>query len=787
MHSRESFSLVLISAASLAYEICLTRIFAVQQFHNFAFVVISLAVMGFAASGIALSLSRRQPGQHILASSFALSVTLAYIIIDYLPFDSYSIAWDRTQIWILLIYFFAAGIPFLFAGWFIGQALSMAGEFAYRPYAANLMGSALGCLIALITLQVSSEEGGLGISIALGWLTTAVAVQRLRCRILFILLASMVSLAFFFPIAELQLRLSPYKPLSIARQFADAQILTTKRNASARVDILKSSSLHSYPGLSLIAPAPNFEQIGLFLDGEGPYPLTNANPEQEQTITFAQHMPAGLAYILRPGADALIIDPGTGLSAHISLALGAGRVHLPVDQPLITELMMNPYRAASGNILAEKRIQLIGRSSRGALSLAQTEYSIVEWALSDPFHPITSGAFSLTEDYLLTKEAFEQGWQRLTPDGLMVITRWIGTPPSEATRAWSTLLHALERQGVSDPGPHLAAYRGMRTATILVSKQPYNAQELKIIRAFLNQNLYDPIFLPDIKPSEINRHNQLPNPVYYQIFRDLLEDPQETIRTYEFRLEPTSDDRPYFFHFFRWTQSSEVLATLGVLWQPFGGSGYFVLLAMLALMLLLATPLVILPWVYLLRGQGKARPAFRVWLYFGGLGAGFMFVEVPLIIRLSLFLDYPVLAFGVVLFTLLLASGLGSISSWRIPLRMGLPVLCGLLITNVILLPVLIQEGLALPLWLRVVCTVLWLAPTGFFMGIPFAAGLGNLEAHAPGLIPWAWAINGAASGLSGVLATLALLDIGFRVTVYIGIFCYAIALVTIGRWKGSS
>jgi hypothetical protein len=785
MRSRESISLVLISAASLAYEICLTRIFAVQQFHNFAFVVISLAVMGFAASGIALSLSRRQPGQHTLGSSFALSVTLAYLIINYLPFDSYSIAWDHTQIWILLIYFFTAGIPFLFAGWFIGQALSVAGEFAYRPYAANLMGSALGCLIALIALQLSSEEGGLGIAIALGWLSTAAAVQRPMGRALLILLASIVSLAFFFPVEALQLRLSPYKPLSIARQFADARILATERNASARVDILESSSLHSYPGLSLTAPAPNFEQIGVFLDGEGPYPLTNANPDQEQTITFAQHMPAGLAYVLRPGADALIIDPGTGLSAHISLALGAGRVYLPVDQPLITELMMDPYRAASGNILTEEHIQLIQRSSRGALSLEQSEYTIVEWALSDPFHPITSGAFSLTENYLLTREAFEQGWQRLASNGLMVVTRWIGTPPSESARLWSTLLHVLKRQGFSDPSPHLAAYRGMRTATILISKEPYSAQELTIIRTFLMQNAYDPIFLPDITPSEINRYNQLPAPVYYQIFYNLLEDPQETIDGYEFRLEPTSDDRPYFFHFFRWSQSSEVLATLGVLWQPFGGSGYFVLLAMLALMLLLATPLVILPWVYLQRGQGKKRPLFWVWLYFGGLGAGFMLVEVPLIIRLGLLLDYPVLAFGVVLFTLLLASGLGSMSSHRIQLRIGLPVLCGLLLANVVFLPVLIQEGLALPLWSRVVCTVLWLAPTGFFMGIPFAAGLGTLEARAPGLIPWAWAINGAVSGLSGVLATLALLDLGYRVTLCIGMLCYAIALGTIGRWRG--
>ena len=785
MRSRESFSLILISAASLAYQICLTRIFSIQQFHNFAFIVISLAVMGYAASGVALSISRRQPPPIVLASGFALSVTLAYLVINYLPFDSYSIAWDRTQVWVLLVYFLAVGIPFLFAGWFVGLALLEAGESAFRPYGANLIGASLGCLIALLSLQLTSEVGVLGISIVFGLLASAIMAHRASLRVINVLVASMVFLAFLWPMTSLQLNLSPYKPLSIARQYPGARILVTETNVSARVDILESRGIHSYPGLSLTSPAPNLDQIGLFVDGEGPFPITKADVSLKDDLPFSHHMPSAIAYLLRPDAEVLIVDPGTNLSAQVALALGADKVSIPTDQPLITDLLSQEFRSASGDLLRDERIQLIPHSSRGALSSEDTQYSVVEWALSDPYRPITSGAFSLTEDYLLTQEAFESGWRRLSTDGLIVITRWISTPPSEAARVWSTILHALNHEGLSDPSLHLAAFRGMRTATIIISKQPFTEQELQSIRGFLIRNAYDPVYLPELAASEINLNNRLPEPVYHQLFNDLLETPDSTIRNYDFRLEPPHDDRPYFFHFFRWTQSSQVLETLGVLWQPFGGSGYFVLLAMLGLILLLATPLVILPWLNLRRDPHGRRPPYWVWLYFGGLGAGFMLVEIPIILRMSLFLEYPALAFGVVLFTILLTSGIGSLQSRRISLKLSLTILLGLLLLNVVVLPVIINGGLALPLLMRLFIAVLWLAPTGFFMGIPFASGIRELEARTPGSIPWAWAINGAVSGISGVLAAIALLDLGFQITLLIGTLCYAVVLYTTRNWGG--
>jgi hypothetical protein len=161
-----------------------------------------------------------------------------------------------------------------------------------------------------------------------------------------------------------------------------------------------------------------------------------------------------------------------------------------------------------------------------------------------------------------------------------------------------------------------------------------------------------------------------------------------------------------------------------------------------------------------------------------------MLVEIPIIMRMNLFLDYPVLSFGLTLFTLLLASGIGSLQSRRISLTKGLTILLALHLVNIIFLPLAISWGLALPLLTRVLIALLWLTPTGFFMGIPFAAGMHVLESRTPGFIPWAWAINGAISGIAGVLASLALLDLGYRLTLGFGALCYALVLYASRNWR---
>jgi hypothetical protein len=756
-----TLGLILISASMLAFEISLTRIFAVQQFYHFAFVVVSLAVMAIAASGTLLALRPGRTPLGLLTFIYSASVALSYITINFLPFDSYSIAWDRRQATILLIYFLAAGLPFLFAGWVIGACLASAGSRAHLPYAANLGGSGLGCVLALAALAYSGEEGAFALALALGLIAAGIFMPRWPARAASLVLASLALAGVIHFPAALGLRLSPYKPLATARLLPDAITTISLRSASARIDVVESQAIHTFPGLSLNASVSLPVQTAVYIDGEGPLPISALDPEQGSAGALAAHMPSSLAYLLRPEARTLILDPGAWLEVVVALASGAGEVTVSDPEPLISQVMADRYKDFSFHLIDDPRLSVIQRSDRGTLHTPNDPFDIIQFALSDTYRPVTSGAFSLGEDYTLTVEALQDAHALTAADGLIVITRWLGTPPSESARAWATLLAALEAQGLEDPRQNLIAFRGMRTATMIAARLPFTADELRITRRFLIDNGFDPIHLPDLDPVELNRFNRLPSDTYYELFQSLIMDRDTAISAYDFNLDPPTDDRPFFFHYFRWQQTPQVLASLGLSWQPFGGSGYFVLLTLLGLMLALAIPLAMVPWFILKRKHLAGRARWKSIGYFAFLGAAYLLVEIPLISRLTLLLDRPALSLAVVLFTILVASGAGSLLSPRLRLRSVLLTLVAAVIFSIILLPLVTQAALSWSLPARILIAVLVLSPLGLLMGVPFAAGLRHLESHTPGLIPLAWAVNGAASGIAGVVAVLVALDWG--------------------------
>lgn len=770
---RITLGIGLISAGMLTFEVGLTRLFAIQQFHHFAFVVVSLAVMGFAASGLLLSLRQRPAPLPLLTFAFTLSIAISYLLINYLPFDSYSIAWDFDQVWILLLYFSVAGMPFLFSGWVVGACMAAAGAEAHRPYAANLAGSACGVPLTLLTISFFGEESAITLAISLGLLATIAYSVDKKIQVLLAMVSLLIVFGFSIP-PFLELRLSPYKPLSITAHAPDAQITVSTSSAAARLDIVESDSIHILPGLSLNAPILPPLQAGLFIDGDGPVPINALSPESTQAEDIAAHMPSALAYDLRPDTHVLILTPGAGLDLVVALASNTRAVTTAIDEPLVRDVLKNEYAGFSQQLLFHPRLSVYSGTSRSILRKADRRYDVIYYALSQGFRPVTSGAFSLSENYDFTTESFRDAYQRLTENGLLVITRWLGTPASESARAWSTLLGALREQDSDDLPKRLIAYRGMRTATIIAARKPFLQAELESVRSFLERNGFDPIYLPDLQPWELNRFNHLPEDIYYEIYLALLESPQITIKEYEFNLQPATDDRPFFYHFFRWRQTPEVLASLGMTWQPFGGSGYLVLLALLALMLVLALPMIILPaWITRRRKLRHTLSANRAMLYFACLGAGYLLVEIPLIQRLALPLERPAFALAITLFTLLLSSGLGSFLSPRFLLHRSLIVLVGVLILTNIALPIIIPFSLTWPLGVRVILFVAALIPCGLLMGIPFASGLRILHESSPGSTPWAWAVNGAISGLSGVGAAMISLDAGFSVTFYVGVMAY--------------
>jgi hypothetical protein len=774
-----NFGLILLSAAVLSFEITLTRLFAIQQFHHFAFVVVSLAVLGFAVSGIPLSAQTNQPSLAFLSSAFSLSIATAYLVLNYLPFDSYTVAWDPTQIGILFLYFLAAAAPFFFAGWAIGLCLKHAGTLAHKPYAFNFVGAALGCLSAIVGISIFGTEGNGVFSMSLGFLAAAVFAEKSIQQLMLVGISIFTTtIAFKLP-ASFNLTLSPYKPLSITKLAPDAHLTIRRENVSGRLDVIETNSVHVFPGLSLNAKGSPPEQAALFIDGDGPIPATNLSATDPYAFELAAHMPSSLAMDLRPRADVLVVDPGGGLESLIALTSGASTITLASDRPMILDVLEDDYAAFTEGLLSQPGMIRSSRSSRAILASPEEQYDVILFALTDSFRPISSGAFSLGENFLITVEALTAAFDHLTSDGLLVITRWLGTPPSESARAWATLISTLESADISPISDHLLAYRGMRTATMIASPQAFDEADIRRTRAFLASNAYDPIHLPDLEKAELNQFNRLPEDSYFSLYRDLLADLNGTVTTYPFNIQPPTDDRPFFYHFFRWQQTPDVIAELGIRWQPFGGSGYLVLLALFGLSLLLALPVGVLPMLLLKKGRAFRLPAPKTLLFFIAIGAGYLMIEIPLIQKLTLLFDRPTISFTVVLFCMLLSSGLGSLASTKLRLRKSLGILIIYLLLLNLGLSTFIRLSLSLSLFSRIVLTVAALFPAGFLMGVPFVSGLRALETRAAHQIPWAWAVNGAASTVAGVLVAMFALEFGLAASLLLGTVVYFGAMLT--------
>jgi hypothetical protein len=338
-------------------------------------------------------------------------------------------------------------------------------------------------------------------------------------------------------------------------------------------------------------------------------------------------------------------------------------------------------------------------------------------------------------------------------------------------------------------------FRGYNTATVLVKPGGFTPAELRTIRQWLAERSFDLVYAPDVRSDEVNHYNKLPSPAYYQAASGLLAalDRDAWYDAFSFDVRPPTDDHPFFGHYFKWRQAEQVWQEAGHTWQPFGGAGYFVLLALLALALLAALLVILLPLLALrpappacagLGSLGRPRLQPGPLAYFGLIGLGYLLVEIPLAQRFMLFLGQPVYGLTAVLFALLLFSGLGSWASPQLPQRGTLAALVLVAWAYPALLPPLFDLFLGGALALRAAVAIAALAPLGFLLGVPFPQGVAWLQGRpqASFLIPWAWGVNGAASVMASVGAALLALSWGFAWVLTCGALCYVGALLVIAR-----
>ena len=770
--------LVTLSAAVLLFQLTLTRIYSVSQGYHFAFLAVSLGLLGFGASGTALFVASglvKRLRERLLAWGallFVLTTLGSFWLINVVPFDAYRLTVDRIMLLNMAVFYLAQVVPFFFAGLTIGGAITLDPSRSGSLYGSGLVGSGFGSLLALGGPAALGPAYALGLVLTLGTVSwAAFAFERRSMRVnQIVALGVLVLLAvgWLAPHA-IETRMSPYKTLAQVLRQQGSDLVLTEWNAFSRVDVVDSDAFHQAPGLSVTYGESLPHQTVLTIDGDR---LTTLTASTAAEATFTEFLPTAVAYSFVDDPRVLVVEPGGGLDVLTALHHGASQVAALLGNPLEAGLLEGRLDTASGQVFSDARVDVVAENPRGYLARQDDEFDVIVLSLRDAFRPITSGAYSLQESHEYTLEAFGEYLEHLAPGGVLMATRWVQTPPSEELRVAATVLQALEQRGADPLADKIAAVRTLQTLTVLAKPDGFSTEEADNVRDFVRTRRMDVSYLPGLQIEETNRVFILPEEHYYDGFLRLM-DPDsrdEFLEEQRFEVAPATDGRPFFFHFFRWSQVPDVLSSLGTQWQPFGGAGFLVVIGFLIVSAVISGVLILVPLMIARSApEDEGTPRDRTGglaalAYFFTLGLAFLWIELPLMQRFILLLAHPVYSFGVVLFAILVFSGLGSILSPRLGRnrRWAILALAVLAIVYAAISGPLVEAMLGLPLAVRMVLAVVAIAPLALLMGVPFPSGIMALERRQPRLIPWAWGANGYASVLASGLAALMALSWGF-------------------------
>jgi spermidine synthase len=787
----------LTSAATLTLEISLIRLLSVAQGYHFAFMVVSMALLGYGASGSFLAsfpfFRRRETPQTLIQASgmFSACTLCGYLLSNLIPFDLARISWDRWQILYVFLYYLVFSIPFFFSGLAISSALARWSALSGKIYFFDLAGASAGCLLVLLlfgifggpgTLLFASLLGGLA-SIAFAWAGKPVSIPRWSWVGLLILLL-------FWQPPFLDLRLSPYKPLKLALLFPGARLLETRWNAFSRVDVLASPAARTAPGLSLQYLEPLPPQLGLTVDADHLNAITrfSGKPGEKDEFRFIDFLPSSFPYQVAGPGRVLILEPMGGLEILNALHHHSGRIVVTEFNPEIVELLQGTYEEYCGGIYSRPGIQVEVEDGRGYVRGGPPPFDLIVLPLTESLGASATGFSSLHEDYRLTTEAFRDYLRVLKPGGFLSLTLYLLPPPRAELRLVSLVKEILERAG-KRPGDYLLAYRSWSTFSLLVKKEPVKSREVQALKSFCQRLRFDLVYYPGMAKGEANIYNRFATPLYFEGVQKVLREGKKFYSTYPFDLSAATDDRPFFHHFFRWGHLGEIYRLAGGKWQVLVEGGYLLPIVLIQA-LFLSFLFIALPLVFSKPGRAEPKvPGERPvsWIiFFSALGLGFMFVEISLMQRFILFLSHPVYAVSLVLFSLLVFAGAGSRLSMRIDpgssrgLKLLLLSAAGLLSLYALFLPQVLQFLQGKPLFFRQVITLLLIAPAGLLLGMPFPLAIRRVGSQWPFLVPWAWCANGCASVLGSILPVIIALSWGFRAVFFLASFLYGASLLVV-------
>ena len=785
----------------LIYELTLTRVFSIIQWNYLAFMIISIAFLGYGASGTFLtiipSLTRNANEENLFvllprfSLLYGLSILLSIFLITWIPFDLYRINIDRYQFFYLIIYYLAVALPFFFAGICISLTISILPENVGKLYFFDLTGASVGCL-AFLFFSSHLKTIDLIILLAIFGLVVTFFFSLLQNKKIFSLLSLFLILTLIFinisSYSPFQMPINPYKELFTFLRYPDTEIDFEDRNSFSHIKVIKSSAVKYAPGLSLNFKGRIPEQLALLTDDTGISPITKFDGNKN-SLHFIDYLTNSLGfYLTEKREDVLVIGAGGGLDILSAAYYSSKNIKAIELNPIIINLMKKRYTDFSGNIFNKPGVTILQGEGRSTLNNLEKNFDLIQISMVGSATASSGGFQSISENYLYTVEGMIDFLTHISDNGIICITRGLLFPPRESVRLTAIALEALKETGIENPENHISLIRSWGTTTFICSKKPFDRKMIDIVISFCQERSFDPIYFPGVRPNQVNNNHKLEKPYYYQAVSDLIkhfkgDHVDYYYHHYFYNISPATDNRPFFFYFLKWKNIPDIISNTAY-WQPMIEWGNLIVFATLIQGIIFSFFFIFLP-LFIKRvtpGKGWYFPV----LYFAALGLGYMLIEISFIQKFILYLTNPTFASSAIIFSFLFFSGLGSRYSQRFRenpfyyIKRIIPLICFILVIYQILMPFIFQQTLFFSVILRFLTTAFLIAPLAFFMGMPFPIGISIIAARKDKMIPWAWAANNFCSVLASVSAVIIALSFGFQAVGYLAAGVYLVGLFAI-------
>lgn len=753
-------AVALTTLATLLLELSLTRIFSVVFYYHFAFLAISIALFGLGVGGVFSYVVAKWPGTLFRKLGILSAVNCLFVLIAITTVLAQRTEMGNGQ---LALIYFSNALPFFCSGIIVSLVISETIERVNRVYFFDLAGAAGGCLLLVPLLD---SLGGPNTTLSVAVLFAAAAAIWFNLDHYRAGRVSSVTLGLLLTL----LVVVNMKTGWIDVRYAKGQKLRTEQYVK-------------WNEFSRIALAPEGGMEQIFIDADASTGIANFDFDHltPDNLKDLLHQGASLPYNIRPAAKTLIIGPGGGWDVARALASGSKDVTGVEINPIIANtIMRKEFPDLSRRLYFRPDVHIEVADGRSFIRRSPEKYQVLQATLVDTWASTAAGAFALSESYLYTTDSFHDYLTHLTNDGMLTITRWGFEPPRESLRLISLAIAALKGLGENDPASQIIVGRewpneikkfGARD-TVVIARKPFSPADIARAKTAIDEAGMTPIYIPG---------ERIPNQ-----FTDLLlsPDPAQYERNYQFDITPVTDNKPFFFYT---VQPRD-------LWNFLGGAtesnadfkinkAVPLLFELLFISIVAVAIILLLPPLLLSTELPRERSVKLFLLYFLAIGTGYILIEVALIQKFVLFLGHPTYALTVVIFSMLLSSGLGSYCGTRIlagaeqRLTLVLGSVTGIVAILAIILNYLLTALVGLPLPVKILLTVLLIFPAGFAMGIPFPAGLARLEAwHKPAL-RWAWSLNAASSVLGSVGALMCAIYLGLVQTLLVGGCLYLAAL----------